>query len=68
VQLGSQDLNGDARADLIVSVKNEQLLYLNDGAAFRMATQEERSAILKAQYEKTLAERTGESVAEGAGK
>ena len=50
VQLASRDLNGDERADLIVSVKSEQLLYLNDGNTFRLATPEERAGI-----EKTLA-------------
>lgn len=49
VQLASQDLNGDGKSDLIVSVKNEQLLYLNDGASFRLATPEERAAIEKNQ-------------------
>jgi hypothetical protein len=47
VQLSSRDLNGDEKADLIVSVKSEQLLYLNDGNAFRLATPEERSGIEK---------------------
>jgi len=47
VQLASQDLNGDGKADLVVSVKNEQLLYLNDGNSFRLATPEERAAIEK---------------------
>lgn len=47
VQLGVQDLNGDGKADLVVSVKNEQLLYLNDGGAFKLATPEEQAAIQK---------------------
>ena len=45
VTLDAQDLNGDKLGDLIVSVKSEQLLYLNDGATFRLATPEERAAI-----------------------
>jgi hypothetical protein len=45
VTMAAQDLNGDKMADLIVSVKSEQLLYLNDGTTFRLATPEERSAI-----------------------
>ncbi len=49
VTLASTDLNADGLADLIVSVKNEQLLYLNDGSSFRLATTEERLAIEKAQ-------------------
>lgn len=48
VQLAAQDLNADAKPDLIVTVKSEQLLYLNDGTAFRLATPEEQSAIVKA--------------------
>jgi hypothetical protein len=47
VQISAQDLNGDNKADLVVSVNNEQLLYLNDGATFRLATPEERAAIEK---------------------
>ncbi|MEO8287732.1 MAG: hypothetical protein ABI670_14990 [Chloroflexota bacterium] len=47
VQLSAQDVNGDTKPDLIVSVKNEQLLYLNDGATFKLATPEERAAIQK---------------------
>lgn len=49
VTMSSFDLNTDGMADLLVSVKNEQLLYLNDGASFRLATPEERLAIEKAQ-------------------
>ena len=47
VQLASRDLNGDEKADLIVSVKSEELLYLNDGNSFRLATPEERAGIEK---------------------
>jgi hypothetical protein len=47
VQISAQDLNGDNKADLIVSVNNEQLFYLNDGASFKLATPEERAAIEK---------------------
>ena len=45
ITMAAQDLNGDNMADLIVSVKSEQLLYLNDGTTFRLATPEERAAI-----------------------
>jgi hypothetical protein len=54
VTLNSTDLNTDGRADLIVSVKNEQLLYLNDGATFKLATTEERLAIEKAQMQQPV--------------
>jgi hypothetical protein len=49
VTMSSADLNGDGLADISVNVKNEQLLYLNDGAAFHLATTDERLAIEKAQ-------------------
>ncbi|HST05424.1 MAG TPA: hypothetical protein VLQ48_11915 [Chloroflexia bacterium] len=49
ITLSSTDLNGDGLADLSVNVKNEQLLYLNDGSAFHLASTEERLAIQKAQ-------------------
>lgn len=49
ITMSSTDLNGDGLADLSVNVKNEQLLYLNDGSTFHLATTEERLAIEKAQ-------------------
>jgi hypothetical protein len=48
VQMNVQDVNVDGKLDLVVSVKSEQLLYLNDGASFKMATPEEQAAIHKA--------------------
>jgi hypothetical protein len=47
VQISARDVNGDNKADLIVSVKNEELIYLNDGTSFKLATPEERAAIEK---------------------
>ena len=47
VQVNAQDVNADAKPDLIVSVKNEQLIYLNDGVAFRLITPEEHAALQK---------------------
>lgn len=47
VQIDAKDLNGDGKPDLVVSVKSEQLLYLNDGAAFKLATPDEQAAIQK---------------------
>lgn len=67
VKMGSTDVNGDGRADLIVSVKNEQLLYLNDGASFRLATTEERLAIEKAQREQPQLPE-GQAVSDGSSK
>jgi hypothetical protein len=48
VQLDVHDVNADSKPDLVVSVKSEQLIYLNDGAAFRLITPEERAALQKA--------------------
>ncbi len=48
VQLNVHDVNADAKPDLIVSVKSEQLIYLNDGASFKLITPEERAALQKA--------------------
>ncbi len=47
VQLNAQDVNADGKPDLVVSVKNEQLIYLNDGATFKLMTPEERAALQK---------------------
>ncbi len=55
VLLNVQDVNVDGKPDLVVSVKSEQLLYLNDGAAFKMATPEEQAAIFKALTARTAA-------------
>lgn len=48
VQVATQDVNSDGKPDLVVSVKNEQLVYLNDGTSFRLMTPEERAALQKA--------------------
>ncbi len=47
VQAAAQDVNGDGKPDLVVSVKNEQLIYLNDGTSFKLITPEERAALQK---------------------
>ena len=62
VQMNVQDVNVDGKPDLVVSVKSEQLLYLNDGAAFKMASPEEQAAIQKA-----LAARNGLPAKDGQG-
>lgn len=41
VKLRVDDVNGDDKKDLIVQVKDERLVYINDGAAFRPITAEE---------------------------
>jgi hypothetical protein len=48
VKLRAEDVNGDDKPDLTVAVKDERLVYINDGAAFRPITAEEL-AQLKAQ-------------------
>jgi len=47
IQATVQDLNGDDKPDLVLTVKNEQLFYLNDGANFKLASPEEQAAIEK---------------------
>jgi hypothetical protein len=41
VKLRVEDVNGDDKKDLLVQVKEERLVYINDGAAFRPITAEE---------------------------
>ena len=47
VQVSAQDVNLDGKPDLVVSVRNEQLTYLNDGTAFKLITPEEHAALQK---------------------
>lgn len=68
VQMSAQDVNGDGRPDLVVSVKNEQLLYLNDGAAFKLATPEERANIERLMKTKSQAPTNGATAGQGVGK
>ncbi len=44
VTLRLEQVNGDDVPDLIVSIKREEILYINDGGSFRVATAEERGA------------------------
>lgn len=37
-------INSDNEPDLIVSVKNEEIIYINEGGTFRLITPEERAA------------------------
>lgn len=41
VKLRVEDVNGDDKKDLLVQVKDERLVYINDGAAFRPITADE---------------------------
>jgi len=47
VKLSAEDVNGDGAADLLVTVKNEQLVYINERAknSFHLMTPEERKAL-----------------------
>ncbi|MEO6458272.1 MAG: hypothetical protein ABIO92_08380 [Chloroflexia bacterium] len=45
VQLSALDVNSDGQADLLVSIKEEQLIYLNDGAGFKLMTPEEQASL-----------------------
>ena len=47
VQLSASDVNGDGAPDLLLTVKNEQLVYLNDPAksTFHLMTPQERDAL-----------------------
>jgi hypothetical protein len=67
VQANIQDVNGDTRPDLLVAVKNEQLIYLNDGENFKLMSPEEAAALQKS-LETPASEGTGATVIEEAGK
>ena len=45
VKLQVEDINGDGKPDLTVQVKDERLVYINDGAAFRPITAEELAQV-----------------------
>ena len=47
VQIGAQDVNGDGKPDLIVNIKSEQLIYLNDGATFKLITPQQQAELRK---------------------
>lgn len=68
VQAGVQDVNEDGKPDLIVSVKNEQLIYLNDGAAFKLITTQEQSALQKSLAASNPATRSDQVQVQEAGK
>ena len=47
VQIAAQDVNSDGQADLLVSIKNEHLIYVNDGSGFKLMTPEEHASLQK---------------------
>jgi hypothetical protein len=48
VRLRLQHINPDNNTDLVISVKNEEIMYINDGGSFRLIKPEERAAYEKA--------------------
>jgi hypothetical protein len=42
------DMNGDGAADLIVRVKNEEMVYINRDGGFNLITAEERQQLIQA--------------------
>ncbi len=44
VRLRLQNVNADQAADLVVSVKNEEIVYINEAGSFRLINPEERAA------------------------
>jgi hypothetical protein len=45
LQLHLQDLDGDGKPDLLLDIRQEQLVYLNRDGAFRLPTPEEQAAL-----------------------
>lgn len=45
VSLRLADVNGNAKPDLIVRVKNEEIIYINRGETFELITAEERQQL-----------------------
>jgi len=47
VLLSLRDMDGDSLKDLIVDVRNEQIVYLNRDGSFRLPTPEEQSLLVQ---------------------
>jgi hypothetical protein len=47
VLLSLADVDGDGRADLIATIRNEQIIYLNRDESFRLPTPEEQQRIMQ---------------------
>lgn len=41
------DINRDNKGDLVIAVKNEEIIYINSGDTFRLITDEERATLLE---------------------
>lgn len=48
VTLKLADVNGDSHDDLIVRIKNEEMVYVNQGGAFQLISAEQRKELLQA--------------------
>lgn len=46
ILLALHDVDGDNQGDLLITVRNEQVIYLNRDGAFRMPTPEEQSQLV----------------------
>lgn len=51
VRAAVEDVNGDGKPDLVLTVKNEELVYSNDGTQFELMTPEEHAALQKARQQ-----------------
>lgn len=49
VMLRVQDMNHDDKGDLVIAVKNEEIIYINSGDSFRLISDEERQALIEGQ-------------------
>ncbi len=47
VVLSLQDIDGDTRPDLLMNVRNEQIIYLNREGTFRLPTPEEQQGMIE---------------------
>ena len=45
VGLRLQDINDDGKSDVVLSVKNEKIIYINTGESFRLINAEERQQL-----------------------
>ncbi|HEX6288160.1 MAG TPA: hypothetical protein VFZ66_03170 [Herpetosiphonaceae bacterium] len=48
VTLRVKDLNSDQKGDLVIAVKNEEIIYINTGETFRLITDDERRQLAEA--------------------
>ncbi len=49
VRLRLESVNADNALDLVISVKNEEIIYINEGGSFRLINADERAALDAAQ-------------------